>query len=69
MLVPVETVQPTMRVEDVARAFNISRNSAYEAVKAGEIPVVRAGRRMLVPTAWVRRTLQLDGPTSPRPAA
>jgi excisionase family DNA binding protein len=50
-----------MQVDDVAATLGISRASAYEGVKTGEIPSIRIGRRFLVPTAAVRRLLQLDG--------
>lgn len=43
--------QPTVRVEDAARILGISRNSAYEGVRVGEIPSIRVGRRVMVPTA------------------
>lgn len=33
----------------------LSRNASYEAAKRGEIPVIRIGRRLLVPkAAWDR---------------
>jgi excisionase family DNA binding protein len=60
-LVPDPAVQPTMQVDDVAAAYGISRGAAYEAVKTGEIPSIRIGRRIVVPTAAVRRALLLDG--------
>jgi excisionase family DNA binding protein len=50
-----------MQVEQVAKAFHISRAKAYEAVKSGDIPAIKLGRRIVVPTAAVRRMLQLDG--------
>jgi hypothetical protein len=50
-----------MRVDRVAAAFHISRAAAYEAVKNGEIPSIKLGHRIVVPTAAVRRMLLLDG--------
>jgi excisionase family DNA binding protein len=50
-----------MQVDDVAEALGISRAAAYNAVKTGEIPSIRIGRRLVIPTAAVRRMLQLDG--------
>lgn len=38
-----------LTVEEAARALRISRGSAYEAVRTGEIPSIRIGRRVLVP--------------------
>jgi excisionase family DNA binding protein len=44
---PVERL--TYSVEEAARLLGISRNSAYEAVRRGELPTIRLGRRILVP--------------------
>ena len=46
---PIE--RPTLTVDETASVLGICRASAYEAVRAGEIPAVRIGRRVLVPTA------------------
>lgn len=54
------TIQPTLSVEDTATLLGVSRASAYAAVKVGEIPSIRVGRRVLVPTAALRRLLMLD---------
>jgi excisionase family DNA binding protein len=35
-----------LRVEDVAALLDISRSSAYEAVRRGQIPSLRVGRRI-----------------------
>jgi excisionase family DNA binding protein len=35
---------------EVARLLRISRGSAYEAAKRKEIPTIRIGRRLLVPS-------------------
>ena len=60
-LVPEATNQPTMQVDAVAKALGLSRAAAYNAVQTGEIPSIRVGRRIVVPTAAVRRMLLLDG--------
>jgi len=39
----------TLTVTEVARCLGIGRNSAYEAIARGEIPVIRVGKRLLVP--------------------
>ena len=41
----------TLTVDEAAVLLRISRCSAYEAVRRGEIPAVRMGRRVLIPTA------------------
>jgi hypothetical protein len=40
--------------------LGLARSSAYEAVRRGQIPSIRIGRRLLVPTSGIRRLLGLD---------
>jgi excisionase family DNA binding protein len=47
----------TMTVTEAAERLGVSRNHAYEAAKRGEIPIVKIGRRMLVPTVALDRLL------------
>jgi len=54
------TVRPTLTVDEAAIVLGIARSSAFAAVRAGQIPSVRVGRRVLVPTASLRRLLKLD---------
>ena len=42
------TKKHTGTVDEAAKALGISRNSAYEAVKEGQIPSIRVGKRILV---------------------
>jgi excisionase family DNA binding protein len=46
-----------MRVEEVAELLEISRSSAYEAVRRGQIPSIRVGRRIRVPRRCPGRAL------------
>lgn len=50
--------------ELVDLGFASDMKTIYGAISRGEIPVVRVGRKMLVPTAWIRRAMGLD----PQPA-
>lgn len=52
---------PTLTVEEAAKLLGIGRRQAYEAVHRGEIPVVRIGRRLIVPT---KSLLELIGLTT-----
>lgn len=61
MKIPDPAEQPTMTVEETGEALGISRSTAYDAVRRGEIPSIRLGRRLVVPTAAVRNMVQLDG--------
>jgi len=40
--------------------FGLSRNAAYEAVGRGEVQAVRIGKRIVVPTAPLRKLLMLE---------
>jgi excisionase family DNA binding protein len=60
--VPDPAVDPTVTVEEAGDALGISRATAYEGVRSGEIPSIRIGRRIVVPTAALRRLLELDTP-------
>jgi len=44
-----EESQDVITVERAAKRLGISRNSAYEAVRRGEIPSLRIGRRYVIP--------------------
>jgi excisionase family DNA binding protein len=39
----------TCTVEEAGQALGISRNTAYNLAKAGTLPTLRLGRRVLVP--------------------
>ena len=57
------TARPEYRTDRDCRAatiLGISRGSAYEAARRGDIPTIRLGRRLVVPTAALRRLLAID---------
>jgi excisionase family DNA binding protein len=58
---PVEN--PTMTVEELAELLGTGRTATYDAVRQGNLPVIRVGRKLLIPTAAVRRLLELDVPS------
>ena len=58
---PEPTDRPTLTVEEAGAYLRISRASAYAAARSGEIPTIRCGRRLLVPTAAFRQLLGLAG--------
>lgn len=60
MRVPTADEQPTMPVEEAGRYFGLGRTSAYEAARRGDLPTIRFGRRVVVPTAQLRKLLGLD---------
>lgn len=53
----------TFTVDETADLIRLSRNATYEAIRRGEIPAIRVGRRLLVPRAALRRLMeQVDEP-------
>ena len=57
----------TLTVEEAAALLGISRAFAYEAVRRGEIPSIRIGRRVLVPRVALDRLVSGGGEASPAP--
>jgi excisionase family DNA binding protein len=57
-----ESLPPTISVERAGELLGVSRRAAYRAVTKGQIPTVRIGRRLLVPT---QRLLELLGMHAP----
>ncbi len=47
---------------DAARLLGVGRNTIYKAAATGEVPVVRIGKRLLVPKAALLRLLNGKGP-------
>jgi len=53
--------RPTITVPEAGKILGLSRASAYEAAARGDIPTLRIGRRIVVPTARLLAMLGLDG--------
>ena len=51
----------TVTVEEAAKLLGIGRGSAYEAVRRGELPAIRLGKRLVVPRAALDRLLASAG--------
>lgn len=58
--------QPTVTVEVACRALSVSSWAAYQAIKRGDFPVptIAVGRRIVVPTAPLRKVLGMEEPES-----
>lgn len=55
-----EKFPPTISVERAAEMLGLSRSSGYRGVARGEIPAIRIGGRIRVPTAKILAMLGLD---------
>ena len=49
-----------MTIPEAARILGLSRNFGYELARRGEIPVIRLGRRIVVPKAAFERMLKRE---------
>jgi excisionase family DNA binding protein len=47
----------TITVPEAAAVLGIARNTAYQAAKSGELPVIPMSARLLVPVAALKRLI------------
>jgi hypothetical protein len=53
--------KPTASVPDVGRiCFGLERNAAYAAAQRGDIPSIKIGKLIRVPTAPLRKMLGIE---------
>ncbi|WP_104177656.1 helix-turn-helix domain-containing protein [Cryobacterium sp. Y50] len=52
--------RPTLTVAEAAQVLGIGRNTAYIAVHTGDLPSLRIGGRVLIPTARLFALLEGD---------
>ncbi|MFF4779439.1 helix-turn-helix domain-containing protein [Microtetraspora fusca] len=57
---PDPEVQPILTVPEMGQILGLrSRAAAYKAVHSGDIPFIRVGKRLMIPTAELRKMLGL----------
>jgi excisionase family DNA binding protein len=49
-------------VPEAAKMLGLSRNFAYELVKRGQLPVIRLGKRLLIPRVALEKMLEKGVP-------
>ena len=54
--------EPTVTVDESAALLKISRAGAYNAIRDGNIPNIKIGRLIRVPTASLRKLLGIEDP-------
>lgn len=52
-----EQVKQVYTIDEAAKMLGVSRGTAYECVKTGELPHIKLGRRIVVPMAAFERFL------------
>lgn len=50
----------TYSVDEAAELLGISRTLAYEAIRKGEIPHIKIGKRILIPQSALKNLLQIE---------
>jgi len=60
---PDPVAEPTITVERAAAVLGVSRRTGYAAAERGELPSVRVGRSIRVPTARFLRQYGLIEPS------
>lgn len=55
---PQQEQRLTLTVPEVARLLGLGRNQTYALARAGRLPVIRLGKRLLVPRAALERWLE-----------
>ncbi|MBA7550719.1 hypothetical protein ES705_43242 [subsurface metagenome] len=55
----------TLNIEETAKILGIGRNLCYDRVKTGEIPVIKIGRRLLVPRRALEKLLEQGRTVAP----
>ncbi|WP_271673197.1 DNA-binding protein [Bradyrhizobium sp. CCBAU 51627] len=57
--------RPTASIPDVGRVcFGLARQASYAAAKNGDIPTIKVGRSLFVPTAALRKILGIEAVAS-----
>lgn len=60
-----DTPRLVFSVEEARKQLGLSRGLVYEAIRRGEIPSIRIGRRILIPCAALKQLLE---EARPRPS-
>ena len=60
-----DALPPTITVEDAGELLGLSRSAAYRAADNGELPTIRFGRRLFVPTPKLLKLLGVGGDEPP----
>jgi excisionase family DNA binding protein len=52
----------TLTVREVARLLGVGKNCAYDAIRRGQVPSVRIGKRIVIPRSAFQRMLDEAAP-------
>lgn len=60
MPLPKPEDQPLLTTREAAEHLGTNQNAIYNRIRQGEIPCIRFGGRIFIPTAELRRILLID---------
>ena len=63
MSIPDPQERPTLSVPEAGALVGLGRSASFDAARRGELPTLKFGRRLVVPTALLRRLLGFDAAT------
>lgn len=55
----------TYTISEAAQAIGIGRSTIYKLINEGELPIVRLGKRVLIPRASILELLRMEAPVPP----
>ena len=61
-LVELGHLPPTLKPEEAFGLLGVGRTAGYELIRKNELPALRLGGKLLVPTASLLRLIGWDGP-------
>lgn len=64
-----DTKRAAVTRNQAAQVFDVDPRTVTRAIDSGDLPSVRIGGRVLIPTAHLRRILGVDASASPMPQA
>ena len=56
-----QSTTETVRVREAAKILGVSAGTAYESIRRGELPTIRLGKRLVVPSVALERMLAEAG--------
>ena len=59
-----EMEQEVLGVEEAGKRLSLNRTAAYNAVRRGQIPAIRLGRKLVAPVKALERMLETGLPAS-----
>jgi excisionase family DNA binding protein len=66
-MLPTANESPTVTIAAAAKALSVCKATAYSLARSGELPTIKVGGSLRVPTRELREMLRLDAPEARTP--